>query len=182
MNKIVRDIPPVSEMEPQLGMLLSMLDEGTREWRGEFEELGELSTEAITWQPFSDSHSIGGLLLHIMEVEAFWIHEIAQKKSLTEDELNALVADLTNVDDVKWRTPPAESMVWYWDQFEQVRVRSREIIQNFTDPHLLCALPSLNREYSLRWILHHVVAHEAYHGGQAVFLGLLHKNTISTSI
>ncbi len=182
MNKIVRDIPPASGMEPQLGMLLSMLDEGTREWRDEFDELGELSPSAITWQPFPDSHSIGGLFIHIMEVEAFWVHEIARKASLTEDELNALVADLTNVDDVKWPTPPAESMAWYWDQFEKVRARSREIIQSFTEPHFLCALPSLNREYSLRWILHHVVAHEAYHGGQMVFLRLLHKNSKTTSI
>lgn len=176
---ISRDIPSLPELDPQLGMLLSMLDDGTRQWRIEFEELGELSTDAITWQPFSNAHSIGGLMLHIIEVEKFWIHDVAQRETINEEELNALSADLTNVDDVAWPTPPAEPMAWYWDQFEQVRARSRNLIKSFKDPKAFVTMTSLDRQFSLRWMIHHVVAHEAYHGGQAVLLGLMHANLAS---
>ena len=43
------DVPPVAGLEMQVGLLLTMLDDNTVDWRG---DLGEVSEEAVVWQPF----------------------------------------------------------------------------------------------------------------------------------
>jgi len=179
MNRLLRDVPPHPGMNVELGLLLSALDECTRDWRSEFEEWGEIPQDAIVWQPYPNAHSIGAVILHIIEVEKFWIHDVATKKMVTEEQFEVLRAELTDVDGVQWPAPPREPIVWYWDQFEQVRSKSRSIIENFTDPQAVSALLSANREYTLRWILAHVTAHEAYHGGQAVLLSVLHSKLMA---
>jgi uncharacterized damage-inducible protein DinB len=40
------------------------------------------------------------------------------------------------------------------------------------DPASLYAIPGRKYDFSLRWLLQHVITHEAYHGGQAALLKL----------
>jgi hypothetical protein len=63
---------------PDIGLLAASLQNATREWR---QELGEVDEEAIVWQPVPDMHSIGALILHIVDVEAWWIESVAAGKS-----------------------------------------------------------------------------------------------------
>lgn len=75
------DIVPVSGLNVQVGLLLAALDNTTTEWR---QELGDVPDEAVVWQPFPGGHSIGALLLHMADVEAYWLHEIAAGQERTE--------------------------------------------------------------------------------------------------
>ena len=68
------DVPPAERMNREVGLLLAMLDDGTREWRG---ELGDVPDEAVVWQPFPNGHSIGAVILHIAAVEVHWLHRVA---------------------------------------------------------------------------------------------------------
>lgn len=86
------DVPPVTGRETSIGMLLSMLDDGTVEWRqGELEEI-TLPDEAVIWQPFPGGHSIGAVILHIADVERFWLHQIAGGVEPTPEELALLMS------------------------------------------------------------------------------------------
>ncbi|MFQ5796359.1 MAG: DinB family protein [Candidatus Bipolaricaulia bacterium] len=164
-----RDVRPVPGLDPQVGLLLAMLDDGTKEWR---EELGELEVpdEAVVWQPFPQGHSIGAVILHIAEAEAFWLQEVADGRSHLLEELEALLSEEIDQYAVHWPTPPKRPLTWFYEQHDRIREEIRHTIRRLADPEHLGRRGK--REYTLRWMLHHVITHEAYHGGQAVLLAL----------
>lgn len=71
---------------------------------------------------------------------------------------------------MQWPTPPRKPLAWYLEQQDTIRTRTREIIRTLNDPEM--AIPCKGQTFTLRWLLHHVLTHEAYHGGQAVLLAL----------
>ncbi|MBC7528926.1 MAG: DinB family protein [Chthonomonadaceae bacterium] len=162
------DIIPVEDTEPQIGLLLAMLEDGTREW---VEELGEVSVETLTWSPFPNGHSIGAILLHIADVEAYWISEIGSGKLRTEEQLKILLSRETDQFKVEWPTPPSEPLSWYLKRIEEVREQTRQLVKTWHSPSEI--ILSRGNEYTKRWLLYHVLTHEAYHGGQMVLLSLM---------
>ena len=163
------DIVPAAGLDVQTGLLLSMLDDVTNEWRG---MLGDVSGEALVWQPFPAGHSIGALLLHIADVEAHWLHEVATGLPRDPEELKTLLSEETQQGQVQWPTPPNYPLSWYYAQQDAVRARTRRLVAAIGDP---LHTGRRGREFSLRWLLNHVVSHEAYHGGQAVLLSLIYE-------
>jgi uncharacterized damage-inducible protein DinB len=164
----VYDLPPAAGHNLQIGLLMTMLDDCTRNWR--YEELGWVKDEAIVWQPFPNGHSIGGLLLHIAWVEHFWLHEIACGYQAPAEERELFMTDQTDMDAVKWPTPPNKPLKWYFDQHDRIRARTRELMAGLTDPEQF--FDWRDNKVSLRWLIYHVITHEAYHGGQIVLLAL----------
>ncbi len=163
------DVPPIPGADVQMGLLLAMLDDGTNEWR---EELGTVSDETVLWQPFPDGHSIGTLILHITDVEAGWLHHVGAGQARPEEELARLLSRETRQYDLTWPQPPARPLSWFLAQHDEIRARTRQIVAAWDDPTL--ARPRGDTEFTRRWLLHHVLTHEAYHGGQAVLLSVLH--------
>ncbi len=163
------DVPPAPGTDPQIGLLLAMLDDATTEWRG---ELGDASDETVVWQPFPGGHSIGTLLLHIADVEAYWLHQIGAGQARSEEDLARLLSQETQQYDLSWPRPPAQPLSWFRAQHDEIRARTRRIVSTWDDPTL--ARPRDAAEFTRRWLLHHVLTHEAYHGGQAVLLSVLH--------
>ncbi len=163
------DVPPVAGLDVQTGLLLAMLDDATNDWR---EELGEVSEEAVVWQSFPGGHSIGALILHIADVEAYWLHQIGAGQARFEEELARLLSKETQQYDISWPRPPAQALPWFLAQHDEIRARTRQIVSTWDDPaHVR---PRKDTEFTRRWLLHHVLTHEAYHGGQAVLLSILH--------
>jgi uncharacterized damage-inducible protein DinB len=67
-----------------------------------------------------------------------------------------------------WPTPPFEAFDYYVNLQDQVRSRTLECVRQFGDPAEV-----KEAEWgtmTLRWVLAHVIWHDAYHGGQAVLL------------
>lgn len=165
------DVVPVAAREPELGLLAGCFNDGTREWR---DELGEVSDELVVWQPFPKAPSIGTLILHMIDVEAWWIEEVAAGRERPPGEAESLLSDAIRQDDIEWPDCPSKPYSWFLS--EQDRIRSRTLqtlaelegagtarwIQGYTE-----------RSYTARWIAHHVLTHESYHGGQAVLLKTL---------
>ncbi len=164
------DVAPMPGVDVQIGLLLAMLEDGTKEWR---EELGAVSDEAVLWQPFPGSHSIGALMLHIADVEAHWLHEVGAGQTRSEEELSRLLFKETQQYQLTWPTPPAQPLSWYFAQQDEVRARTRQAVAKLYNPELTRRRGT--DEFSVRWLLHHVITHEAYHGGQAVLLSILHE-------
>ena len=164
------DIIPVAGAETQIGLLLSVLEDVTQEWT---RYLGDVSEEAILWQPFPGGHSIGALMLHIADVEAYWIYQIGAGNIRSEEEEKRLLSEETNQGNVQWPVPPAEPFSWYQEQCAAIRARTRETVLAINDPEHVGK--RRNEEFTLRWLLNHVISHEAYHGGQAVLLSLIYS-------
>ena len=163
------DVLPVPGADVQIGLLLAMLDDGTNEWR---EELGVVSEEAVLWQPFPGGYSIGALILHIADVEASWLHQVGAGQVRSEEELARLLSKETQQYEGVWPVPPPEPLSWFLAQHDEIRARTRRIVSAWDDPAL--TRPRDDAEFTRRWLLHHVLTHEAYHGGQAVLLSILH--------
>ena len=68
--------------------------------------------------------------------------------------------------------PPAQPLSWFLAQHDEIRARTHQIVSTWNDPAQV--RPREDTEFTRRWLLHHVLTHEAYHGGQAVLLSILH--------
>jgi uncharacterized damage-inducible protein DinB len=169
------DIAPLEGYDPQIGLLLANLQDSTREWR---ENLENPPVEAIVWQPAENMHSIGGLILHIIDCEASWFESFAAGRDRAPEELKLLLSEETQQYGTLWPVPPAEPIEWYFDLQDRLRKRGFEALKGI-EPE---------RRYdrkqfgcSLRWVVGHVVEHDSYHGGQAVLLHELWKKQAKTS-
>lgn len=158
------DVAPIAGFDPQVSLLLATLDDSTREWR---KHLGEPSIEALTWQPWPGGYSVGALILHIIEVELFWLEgflaELPEDTALTQ----LLMSEQIRQYDGHWPVPPAQPLSWYYDLHDRVRARAREAIRAL-DPGRVYSRG--DNSCTLNWVLAHVVEHDSYHGGQAVVL------------
>src|SRR5690606_3372674 len=124
------DIRPIEGFDPLIGFLMACLDDSTREWR---EELGEVAPEAVIWQPVPGSYSIGGLYLHLIDVESIWFERVTGVYTRDAEETKLLMSDETDVDNGIWAMPHAESIEWYDDLHKKVRARAREAVKHI-DP------------------------------------------------
>ena len=168
--QVVCDITPVETGDPGIGLLLAVLDDTTNEWR---KYLGDVPDEALNWRPFPGGHTIGGLILHIADVEAHWLHEVAAGVVRDPEELATLLTEETQQGAVQWPDVPEKPLSWFFAQHGIIRRRTVQIVLG------LESLTAIGRrddeEFTLRWLLNHVISHEAYHGGQAVLLNLMRE-------
>jgi uncharacterized damage-inducible protein DinB len=169
----MRDMAPLPGYHPEIGLLLALLQDGTKEWLNEMGAWmgteGDPSMETITWQPYPGSYSIGGIVLHIAAVERIWFEQAALNSPLSDADRKLYLTAETDVDAGKWPSPPRENWAWYVNLLGQARQKSIETLKEFTDPDRVVD------DVSLRWIVGHVAQHESYHGGQAVLLNELFK-------
>ena len=161
-------LPPAAD--PQTALLLAVLSDGTREWR---DELGDVTPNALLYQPEPNGHSIGAVLLHVADVEGFWLYDTATGDGRTLEELQTLLSKETDQNRGVWPAPPPHPLAWYYEQQDAVRRRTLATWQTIAD--LSATRTTDNETFTLRWLLSHVIAHESYHGGQAVLLHELYK-------
>jgi hypothetical protein len=70
-----------------------------------------------------------------------------------------------------WPAPPRRPISWYFELHDRIRARTLESIKQW--PAADATREHNGRPRSMRWVLGHVIQHEAYHGGQAVLLNRL---------
>jgi uncharacterized damage-inducible protein DinB len=169
------DVNALPGYDPEIGLLLAALEDSTREWR---ESLGRPSVEAIVWQPAAGSHSIGGVILHMIDAEAYWLCSVLGGQRMSEEDSRLLLSAETRQYGGKWPTPPAEPIDWYFDLQERFRRRALEAMVG-VDPARKVERKDVT--FTARWIVAHVVEHDSYHGGQAVVLHELYKKNRQSS-
>ncbi|MDQ2985643.1 MAG: DinB family protein [Armatimonadota bacterium] len=156
-------VAPLDGYHPEIGILLAALLESTREYRRYLEGVSE---QAITYQSRPGGHSIGGLLLHMADVELYWVLQIGAGKRIPKNLLPKYACDQYAAN---WPTPPAMPLADYLVLLDQVRGITLATAKTF-HPETLIIRKSWKAELNHRWILAHVIAHDSYHGGQAVLL------------
>ncbi len=171
------DLPPFVSADLEIGLLLSLLTQTTQEWR---EMLGDVPREVVNWQVGADGQSIGGLLLHIADVEGYWLHEGISGQVRPPEVVAALLSEETDQYNVQWPAPPDQPLEWYYAQLDHVRAQTLAWVGNLHSADQVLVHPAReNKTYTARWLLGHVVTHDAYHGGQAVLLSLLHARAFA---
>lgn len=158
------DVAPLPGYHDPYGILLAAMQDGTREWRG---EMGDLDPKLIVWQPVPKGHSIGGVLLHIAECEAWWVEEVCLGRAIDPEEAKLHMTEEIDQYNGSWPTPPEEPMSYYYDILDRVRARTLESVKSFPAEGTVQAHGDT---YTPAWVLSHVLQHESYHGGQAVLL------------
>lgn len=163
------DVEPLAGYHPEIGLMAAILQDGAREWQEELHD--GPSEDAIVWQPAPGSHSIGAILLHMMEAETYWIEQICLGRPEDPQEMAELHSEGNNVEN-DWVTPPRKPWSYYMDLYRRYRARTLESLKTLN--------PSKIKEHhqntaTFRWVFSHVVQHDSYHGGQIVLLNELHR-------
>ena len=141
--------------------------------RAELREIvSDLSDEELARRVLPGAHQIGGLILHIGEAESGWIHAIIDGKQPDEATKKFAHWDDTTETDFAEKGYSAEHCI---ERIDEISRMSRQSLAKFSDEDLerLFAYERSSGEQveaSLRWVLHHLIDHEANHKGQISML------------
>lgn len=162
-------LSPAPGFSPEIGLALSAMEEVREQVRQIVREMPD--TELVR-RAFPNTHPIGALLLHLCESEWWWMQSVVSGRELTDEEKKLVHWDVLK--DPSVLDSRASSGQYCLEVLDQVRERTREVLASFDDRDLE-RLFSYRRgdeqmEVSLRWVLHHLVDHEAQHKGQILLL------------
>jgi uncharacterized damage-inducible protein DinB len=162
-------LPPVSGVSSGIGYSLAAMEEVRGQLR---EAVKEMSDEEIAHRAVPDSHSIGALVLHIGEAEWWWINCIIQGHKPTDDDRRKPYWDV--LEDPEGFSARNYSAAFCLDTIDAIREETRQFLSTLNDEALENVYSHTRGERrieaSLRWILHHLVDHEAQHKGQILML------------
>lgn len=128
--------------------------------------------ELIGKPAFLGSHSIGALVLHIGEAEWFWMQMVVSGHQLTDEDKAMPYWDV--LDDLERVTRNGFTTEFCLQEAEKIRNQTRDVLFSYNDKDLeriiLFERRGETTEHNLRWILHHLIDHEAQHKGQILML------------
>ena len=160
---------PVEGLAPGLGFSLSAMEEV----RGQLREAVQgMTDENVARRAVPGAHSIGALVLHIGEAEWWWMKCIIQGHEPTDEDNAKPYWDV--LEDPDKFASGNYSADFCLDTIDAIRAETRAFLASLNDDDLENVY-SYTRgektiEASLRWILHHLVDHEAQHKGQILML------------
>lgn len=146
---------------------------GMEELREQLEEavIG-MADESVQRPALPGAHAIGALVLHIGEAEWYWMEMVVSGHKLTAEDRGMACWDvLENADSFPTKGYSAEFCL---NEIKRIREQTKRKLATFTDADLdrIFSIERRGeiREQSLRWILHHLIDHEAQHKGQILML------------
>lgn len=169
--KIEKEVfEPVPDFPKEIGFYLSGMDEVRGQLR---KAVADLSDEEISAKVLPSVHSIGQLILHIAEAEWWWIQCIVAERELDEEEAREKAHwDVLLDEDFASKNYSARFCI---GEIDKISRWTRESLKKFTGRDLERFFgwdrrDGTRMEKSLRWILHHLIDHEAQHKGQILML------------
>ena len=128
--------------------------------------------ELIGKPAFLGAHSIGALVLHIGEAEWFWVQMVVGGHELTDEDKKAPCWDI--LDDVEAVARNGFTTEFCLMEIEKIRNQTRDLLFSYNAKDLERIINyernGVMTEHNLRWILHHLIDHEAQHKGQILML------------
>jgi|SRR5918911_1387917 uncharacterized damage-inducible protein DinB len=162
-------LDPIRALSPGLGLSLAAMEEV----RGQLREAVEnLSDEQVSRRAVPGAHSIGALVLHIGEAEWWWMNCVIKGHRLTLEDRRRPFWDVLKDPDAF--AAKGYSASFCLETIDTIREETRRFLASLRD-EALENVYSYTRgpttiEPTLRWILHHLVDHEAQHKGQILML------------
>jgi uncharacterized damage-inducible protein DinB len=160
---------PVAGLSTDIGLSLSAMEEVREQLR---KAVQGLSDEEMARRAVPGAHSIAALVLHIGEAEWFWMNCVIKRHQLTDEDRSKPYWDVL-VD------PDAFAAKNYSSSFcleaiDAIREETHRFLASLDDGALENIYGHTRGERTiepnLRWILHHLVDHEAQHKGQILML------------
>lgn len=162
-------LPPHPGLSPGIGYYVSGMEE-VREQVSK--AIKGLSAEDVGRVPFLGANPLGAIVLHIGEAEWWWMQCILSGHQLTELDRQAPFWDVLN--DPNGFQNKGYTAEFCLEEIQKIRNQTRDLLfaRNDKDLEKLVSFERRGetKEYSLRWILHHLIDHEAQHKGQILML------------
>ncbi|MBI5366858.1 MAG: DUF664 domain-containing protein [Planctomycetes bacterium] len=162
MREFMRLLEPAAGYDGELGMWVAALEDVRRQLK---EQVAELTAEDLAWTPPAAGNPIGRLLRHVAFAEADWILgdvcRIADPAPFLPEMLRAggVMAD-----------PGPRPLAEFLGVLDAVRAETRKRLAAFgvgeLDQRREYVGEDLHKVFTVRWILYHLVDHEAAHKGQ----------------
>jgi uncharacterized damage-inducible protein DinB len=168
------DAAPIDGIPEPYGLLLAILQDGTREWMGELGDLEAIPAEAMTFAARPGGPTMGAQMLHLTAVEHGWLARAPLGMELTEEDAKILMRDEIDVDKGIWPTPPSEPFSWYLNLYQERRRQTLELAPRWPEAGHVFARSW--GSLTMGWIVGHMIQHDSYHGGQIV---LLHEHWLA---
>ncbi|MDQ2855446.1 MAG: DinB family protein [Acidobacteriota bacterium] len=164
-----RGLAPAEGVSREIGFYLAGMDEVREQLR---EAVMGISDHDIGRLAVPDAHSIGTLVLHIGEAEWWWMQCRISKHELTDEDAQSPFWDVLK--DPERVAHNGYSAEFCLAEADRIRAQTRDVLASFNDADLERAFAferrGMSYERSLRWILHHLIDHEAQHKGQILML------------
>src|SRR3990172_8915526 len=159
------DLSPVSGHAPRIGLFLAQMEDVRAATKRYVEEL---RPEQLSWHPNPNVESIGTLLLHIAAVEFSWILEDIFRRPMGA-EWEVAFPIRAGIPQVS-----GQPLLYFLGKLDAVRGDARSVLATLTDadldrvivPQDSGAPAEEETGCTIRWILHHLIEHEAHHRGQ----------------
>lgn len=167
--KVERDIlEPMAGVSKEIGFYLSGMEEIRAQLR---KAVSDLTDEELARRITPKAHQIGALILHLGEADSWWIHSIVAEKELDEEAKRFAHWDDTTETDFAEKNYSVKDCI---ERIDEITRMSRKILAGFSDEDLerMFGFDQKDKriEVSLRWVLHHLLDHEATHKGQIMML------------
>lgn len=137
----------------------------------------ELSNDQLHARLRPDTHSIAQLMLHCGEAEWWWIQCVVGGGTVDEALEKTVFWDVLEEGGDPPKNLTAEECI---AEIDRISAKSKDVLSTLQDHDLGRYFERERRdgskqEYTLRWILHHLIDHEAQHKGQILMLKRLMK-------
>ncbi len=162
-------LTPPEGIAPEIGFYLAGMEEVRSQLR---DVVRDISTEQLHSRLRPDTHSIAQLVLHCGEAEWWWIQCVVGGRDVDAELKETVFWDVFE----EGCEPPAEmTSEECIGELDRVSAMTRDALSSFADEGLERFFvrerkDGTKQEFSLRWILHHLIDHEAQHKGQILML------------
>jgi uncharacterized damage-inducible protein DinB len=164
-----RTLDSVSGFSTGIGFYLSGMEEVREQLR---EAVAGMSPDQIGRPVVPGAHSIAALVLHIGEAEWYWMQCVVSRNEVTDKIRNSAYWDA--LEDPASFSQKNYSAEFCLNEIKKIRQQTYETLSSFDDSQLDRVFTFDRRgetfELSLRWIMHHLIDHEAQHKGQILLL------------
>jgi len=153
----------------EIGFYLGGMEEVREQLR---EAVEGMSDDHVRRPAIPGAHAIGALVLHIGEAEWYWLQCVVSGQKVSDQIRCAPYWDVLK--DPQGFSEKGYSAEFCLNEIKKLREQTHETLAAFKDSDLE-RIFSIDRrgethERSLRWILHHLIDHEAQHKGQILML------------
>ncbi len=167
-----RELEAQRGFSPRLGRMLAALDDLREETVA---LVSDLDARSVSWVPFEGGNSIGTLLTHVAEAEAFWVLERVGGRPLSRERRELYRMDTYGT--VNAPQAPQAPVSFMLSLLADLRIETREILASLRDDDLEGrrtwvdpADPEEREVFTVGWILLHLLGHEAHHQGQIAMI------------
>lgn len=174
--------PPAGYASNETGLFVAQMDDQSRRLT---EDTRDLTPEELAWQPAPGLNTIGMLLAHIAIVEVYWLHTALSGGTPFQCHQVLGIGEDDDGMPIPAGSPPAQTLKgktlgFYDDLLTRARKHTVAATRGLADADLDRRFIRRRKDgsedtFNVRWVLYHVLEHQAGHYGQVLLLRHQHR-------